>query len=216
MVKKAKDFFTIDEEKRITETIKKTEKKTIGEIAVMVVDSSDQYPEAEAIGSIFMSSLISMILTTGFFHQNMWAFIFFCILLFFPITFFFRRFPALKTLFISPDRAEYCVYERAIKGFYEKKLYKTKMHTGVLFFISLLEKKVWVLADEGIYKKIQQEALNTHAQRIAEGIKNNKACDALCSSIEEIGEILTEHFPYKADDINELTDRVIYEHEIEK
>lgn len=216
MVIKAKNLFTIEEEKRITETIKNIEKKTIGEVAVMVVDCSDQYPEAEIIGSIFISSLVSLIVTILFFHQNMWAFIFFCIFLFFPMIYIFKKSPTFKALFLNPHRIEECVYERAVKGFYEKRLFKTKMHTGVLFFISLLEKKVWVLADEGIYNKIQQESLNKYAQRVAEGIKNNKACEALCSSIEEIGEILSEYFPYKTGDINELPDRVFYESEIKE
>lgn len=211
MVKRSKEFFTFEEEKQITETIKNVENKTIGEVAVMVVESSDQYPEAEIIGSIFISSFISLLLSILFFNQNMWVFIFFCLFLFVPILYILKRFPTLKALFLNPDRVEECVYERAVKGFYEKRLYKTKMHTGVLFFISLLEKKVWVLADEGIYKKIQQDTLNKYAQRVAEGIKSNKTCEALCSSIEEIGETLAKYFPYEIGDINELTDRVIYE-----
>lgn len=216
MVKKANHFFTEDEEKRITETIKRVEGKTIGEVAVMVVDSSDQYPEAEILASIFISSLVSLILSTAFFHHDLWIFISFCIILFFISMFFVKKNPILKSFFIDPKRAEYCVYERAVKGFYEKRLYKTRMHTGVLIFISLLEKKVWILADEGIYKKIKQETLNEYVKKIAEGIKNNAACEALCYSIEGIGKILSEHFPYQLGDLNELTDKVIYEAEDEK
>jgi putative membrane protein len=85
------------------------------------------------------------------------------------------------------------------------------MNTGVLFFISLLEHKVWVLADKGIYEKIDQEALNKFARAVSLGVKEGRACDALCQAIIEAGDVLAKHFPLTPGDTNELTDKVITE-----
>jgi putative membrane protein len=94
-------------------------------------------------------------------------------------------------------------------AFYEKGLYKTKQNTGVLFFLSLLERKVWVLADKGIYEKIEQETLNGFAQTVSQGIKEGRACDALCRAIEDAGTLLARHFPVTPGDTNELSDEVM-------
>ncbi len=82
--------------------------------------------------------------------------------------------------------------QRAVRAFYEKGLYKTRQNTGVLFFLSLLEHKVWVLADKGIYENIDQDTLNSFAQTVSHGIKEGRACDALCDAMKEAG-IPIEH-----------------------
>jgi putative membrane protein len=117
--------------------------------------------------------------------------------------------PILKTAFIGIKRKEDTVRLRAVRAFYEKGLYKTKKNTGVLFFLSLLEKKVWVLADKGIYEKIEQETLNKFARIVSHGIKDGRACDALCESMKEAGELLSRYFPITPDDIDELPDEVM-------
>jgi putative membrane protein len=81
----------------------------------------------------------------------------------------------------------------------------------VLFFLSLFERKVYVLADQGIYSKIGQEALDRYAKMVAEGIKKNRACTALCQAIQDAGQLLSTHFPAVAGDTNELPDGVIVE-----
>ena len=98
---------------------------------------------------------------------------------------------------------------RAEQAFFEKGLYKTKKNTGVLFFLSLLERKVWVLADKGIYEKMDQETLNRFANEVSRGIKEGRACEALSQAIQEIGVLLSKHFPITSDDTDELSDDVI-------
>ncbi len=207
----AEKFFSEYEKNRISETIKSVEKKTAGEVAVMVVDSSEEYREAEILGGISLGSLFAFVITFYFFHSSIWWYIPLSFVMFFPASFFFHKIPELKTAFISKKRQEKAVFQRALRAFYEKGLYKTRQNTGVLFFISLFEHKVWVLADKGIYEKIRQEKLNNFAKKITEGIKQKRACDALCEAIIEAGELLALHFPITPEDINELTDKVITE-----
>jgi putative membrane protein len=208
---KAEKFFKREELERITKTIHEVESHTIGEVAVMVVDSSDHYIEAEILGGIFLASLLSLVMTTLNFHSSVWAYISLSFILFFPSKYLFGKIPAFKTAFMGVKRKETAVMQRAVRAFYEKGLYKTKKNTGVLFFMSLLERKVWVLADKGIYEKIEQETLNRYSKMVSQGIKDGRACDALCDAIKESGEPLARHFPITHDDTDELSDEVMTE-----
>ena len=130
-----------------------------------------------------------------FFHESLHAYIPLSFVLFFPFRWIGAKFPRLKLVFIGPHRKEETVHQRAIQAFYEKGLNQTKHHTGVLFFLSLLERKVWVLADKGIHGKMDDTTLNRFANMVSQGIKDGRACEALCQAIEGIGELLAEHFP---------------------
>ncbi|MBI5192256.1 MAG: hypothetical protein HZA08_02305 [Nitrospirae bacterium] len=204
-------FFSPEEKTRIQDTIQQIELRTIGEVAVMVVDSSGQYAEAEVLGSLIYGGFISLILTVFFFHSSVWVYIPFSFLFLFLSLPIFKKFPLLKTPLISLRRKDIAVRERAIRAFYEKGLYKTKDNTGVLIFLSLLEHKVWILADKGIYEKIEQDSLNSFANTISNGVKDKRACDSLCKVMQDVGNLLAAHFPVTPDDINELSNEIITE-----
>jgi putative membrane protein len=208
---KADTFFSKEERERITKTIHDVESRTIGEVVVTVADSSDRYHETEAIGGIVLGGLLSLIITISFFHSSIWAYIPLSFLFFFPSKYLFQKVPVLKTAFIGIKRKEHTVMQKAVKTFYDKGLYKTKRNTGVLFFLSLLERKVWVLADKGIYEKIDRETLNGFAATVSQGIKDGRACDALCEAVEMAGELLAKYFPITPEDIDELPNEVMTE-----
>ncbi len=206
---KADDFFTPEEKDTIAATIRDVEKNTAGEVAVMVVDTSDTYPESPLLAGVVLGALAALLVTDLFFNDSLWVFIPLtaCSALFFNwLT---NKIPMLKRFFIATGRIEEEVEQRAIQAFYEKGLYKTRDKSGVLILLSLLEHKVWILADKGIYSKIPRETLDSHAGAIARGIKDKQAAQALCREISGIGTILSTHFPVREDDTNELPDQVL-------
>ena len=214
--------FTGEEKEKIKKTTVGAESKTIGEIAVMVVDHRSLYIEAEIIGGLFLSSIISLIATETFFHfsesatefffhSSVWLFIPLSALLFYPCRLLFKKIPSLKFAFIGTKRKERAVRERALRAFYEKGLYKTEQNTGMLIFLSLLERKVWVLADKGIHGKIHQNTLNGLAAIVSKGIREGRACDALCEAVGEAGELLAKHYPAPAGHVDQLPDDVMFD-----
>jgi putative membrane protein len=206
---KADHFFTAEERERLKALTKEVESRTMGEIVVMAVDRSDHYFETDVLGGIILGSLFSLIVTLLFFHSSIWSYIPLSFLFFFPCWFLLQKLEALKKLFIGIKRREEAVRLRAERAFFEKGLYKTKRNTGVLFFLSLLERKVWILADKGIYEKMEQETLNKFAKEVSRGIREGRACDALLQVIQEIGNLLSQHFPITPDDIDELPNEVM-------
>jgi putative membrane protein len=206
---KAETFFSKADNERIFAAIREVESKTAGEIAVMVIDRSDTYPEARIMIGILFGGLLSLIVSDLLFDDSLWVFAPVTALLTVLLGWFSQFTPEFLRFFVPASRLESKVEERAVRAFYEKGLYKTRDDTGVLFFISLFEHKVWVLADAGIYRKMTQVDLQRYAGDIARSIKDGTASEALCREIRSVGKVLAEHFPIKPDDVNELSDQVI-------
>lgn len=205
----AETFFSEAEKKRIAAAIGAVEKKTSGEVVAMVVPASDTYPEASLLAGLTIGGLAALLITDLFLADSLGYFLPLLLCGTIGVAGLAKILPPLLRPFIPDRRKESRVAERALRTFYEKKLHTTRDNTGVLFFISLLERKVWILADTGIYQKISQEALLAYATDIAAGIRQGQACDALCRQIEAVGVVLARHFPVKADDTNELADQVL-------
>jgi len=208
---KALNFFTHAEREKIKAATSQAESRTIGEIVVMVVEESSRYREAEVLGAITLGNVVAFLLTVAFLHESLWWYIPLTFAFFFLSWLLFRNVPVFKVHFAGVHRRARAVRERALRAFYEKGLYKTAQNTGVLFFISILERKVWVLADKGIHEKITQIKLNGLAKTVSEGIRRGNAAEALIEAIGEAGELLGKHFPIREGDANELTDAVICE-----
>jgi putative membrane protein len=206
---KAENFFSAGENAEIGAAIKTVEKNTAGEIAVMVVDASDSYPEANILSGVILGGLAATVITELFFADSLTVFMIFFAGLSLVTGWMTDHFPVLKRIFILKNRVDELVREQAVQSFYEKGLHKTRDATGVFFFISLFEHKVWILADRGIYSRISQQELQVYAGDMANGIRQSNAAEILCKEIAALGKVLAEHFPAKPDDENELGNHVI-------
>ena len=156
-----------------------------------------------------LGGFIALIIADQLLHESLWYFVPLSIVMASIIGWGIKFYPGLLRYLVSGTRIENQVREEAIKAFYEKGLHKTRDNTGVLFFISLFEHRVWILADEGINNKISLEILQGYARDIAKGFKHGQAKEALICEIKNVGEILAKYFPIKPDDTNELSNEVI-------
>ncbi|MDA8163946.1 MAG: hypothetical protein M0017_02780 [Desulfobacteraceae bacterium] len=206
---KAERLFSEADKARISATIEAVEKTTAGEIAVMVVDASDTYPEGRVLAGVLLGGLAALAAADRLFADSLWHFVPLAAPLAWLTGWASRFLPAVHRLFVPETRLEARVQARALRAFYEKGLYKTREATGVLFFISLFEHKVWILADKGIYEKIKPETLQAHAREIANGIGGRRGAEVLCREIGKVGEVLARHFPVRPDDTDELSNNVI-------
>lgn len=206
---KADTFFSEPEKQKISILVKEAELKTSGEIAIMVVDGSESYREADILGALVLSAFIALVVAVSLHHVTIWSYIPAVIIFWLPARYFMRGFPRFKLALAGEKRLEEAVRERAIRAFFEKKLYRTREETGILVFISILECKVWILGDRGINERIDPQLWRTLAGELAGEIRAGHAFGGLCSVIEKLGRVLEEHFPHASDDTNELPDEVI-------
>jgi len=96
----------------------------------------------------------------------------------------------------------------AEKEFYKLQMQKTRDRTGILLLLILKEKAFYILADEGINSITPQETWNKTRDEIQNEFKNGNFTNGIILGIERISKILSEHFPIKPDDTNELTNEV--------
>jgi len=211
----AKEFLSDDERARVNTAVKEAEKLTAGEIVVMIISASYQYPMANVIGAAAFALPLALIFTPlvgGWLwigSQNMWLFLGFLTVLFILFHEVIRRTPWLKRFFISRNEIDDEVEEAAITNFFDQGLYRTRDETGVLVLISVFEHKVWILADRGINAKVPEGQWDDIVKMITAGIKQKRPADAICEAVEKIGALLKENFPIKPDDTDELKNLII-------
>ncbi|KAF0152261.1 MAG: hypothetical protein FD143_1183 [Ignavibacteria bacterium] len=97
------------------------------------------------------------------------------------------------------------------KEFYKLNMHKTRDKTGILLFLLLHERQFYILADQGINEKVTQETWYSVRDEIQSKFQAGHFCDGILAGIERIGKILSEHFPVKADDANELSNKIVME-----
>lgn len=205
----ANEFFSPAEKEAIRSAVAEAERHSSGEIATMVVWESDRYREAEELGALLLAALLAVVVAVTLQHVTIWTYIPLVLALFFPALFLFRRFPRLKLPFAGARRQAEAVSERALVAFYQQGLYRTEEETGILVFISLLERKVWILGDRGINEKIPPGYWKSLVDELALGIRSGHAADSLCQVVAKCGKELSHHFPRRTDDRNELPDHVL-------
>jgi putative membrane protein len=100
------------------------------------------------------------------------------------------------------------VLRRAEAAFLHEEVFKTRDRTGILVFLALLEHRALILADSGIHQVVPKEQWQQLASRLAAGIKDGRAKEALIDTIKACGALLVEHrLDIRHDDTNELADR---------
>jgi putative membrane protein len=205
----AEDFFTPEEREQIRLAVAAAESTTSGEIATMVVARSDSYREAITLGAVLGAAVTAILIAVISQHITIWSYLPLAIILYLPFFLLVKRASVLQRPFIAPSRLHEAVRERAVRAFYEKGLYRTRHETGILIFISIFERKVWILGDRGINARIPAESWQQLIQLLTAGIREGRSCEALCSVIARCGEQLALHFPRERGDRNELPDEIL-------
>lgn len=210
-MKSAADFFTSEEKQRIEAAVRAAEAKTSGEIVPMVVDDSYEYPRAELIGGGTLALATGLLVSWAIGGESIWWFLPVFLVSFFAFQQLIRKLPDLKRKLINPDELTEEVKEKALVSFLEQELHHTRDRTGILILISLFERRVQVLADSGINAKVSENTWDELVEIIIAGLKSDDACTAVCKAVERCGELLTEHFPVKDDDSDELPNLIVEE-----
>ena len=119
------------------------------------------------------------------------------------------RFPALARPFIPRAQIEAEVRRRGFEAFHLFRVGHTTGHTGMLLFVSLLERTAWVVGDDAISAKLPQSTWDDACSAIAQGFRRGEHEKGLVEAISLCGKALAEGFPRRPTDaINELPNTV--------
>lgn len=203
------NFFSDNERQRIEQTVQAAENRTSGEIVPMLVPCAYDYPRAEIVGGGFFALAAATTLSWGFFGESLWVFLAAFLLLYLPCKWLIRFCPPLKRSLISDREMSEEVEEKALVSFVERELHHTRANTGILILICLFERRVQILADRGINAAVPPATWDAVVAELTAGIREGRACDALCRAIEQCGTMLAEHFPPVHDDKDELPNLIL-------
>jgi len=203
------NFLNPDVQELIRSTVAGEERVTSGEIVPMIVRSSHHYTAASLLSSMTLSMITAPAVTMILGRQDMWTFVALYVLFIIPFYVLAHNLGFLKRLFTSRTERSDAVKQGAFAAFYSNGLYRTRDETGILIYISLFERSVWILADRGINQKVPAGTWDRIVTDITDGIHAGNGVDALIKAIRHTGDILKKHFPVKKDDRNELNNLII-------
>ena len=201
----------------IREAVQRAERRTRGEIVPMVVPVSARYRDASYLAGLIVALVTLAALVsvdygwvrwrwTG--HHPGWMIV--GVLAAYALGSFIGRFPRVIRLLISNERMAMKVRLRAERAFYEQGLHKTKEGTGILIFLSLLERRAQILADQAIDARVPPGTWEILVRDLVQGIRADRQTKALCDAIARCGDLLALHFPASGgDNPNELPDELI-------
>lgn len=101
------------------------------------------------------------------------------------------------------------VHARALALFRASAEHRTIAATGVLLYLSLDEHRAEIIADAGIHDRVSPDVWGHAMASLVTALKDGRPGDGMAAAVQEIGDVLAEHFPRSAGDTNELPDRLI-------
>jgi putative membrane protein len=101
------------------------------------------------------------------------------------------------------------VRRRAVELFHVTTEQRTKGRTGVLLYLSLLERRAEIVADEAIHSKVDPGVWGDAMAALVEEVKAGRPGDGMARAVEKIGEVLAQCLPPQSVNPNELPDRLI-------
>jgi len=201
--------FTQEQKQRISAAIQAAEKRTSGEFVAVAAHSADPYHSIAllwAAGLALLAPGALLLLPTGLrfiaIYQLQLAIFILLVLLFSFV-------PALHLALVpkSVKHARASLLARA--QFYQQGVQLTRGHSGVLFFVSLAERYVEIVADKGIHEKVGEEAWQRIVAGFVEEVGRGDVTGGFVSAIGAIGEAMAQHYPAQPDDVDELSDGLI-------
>lgn len=108
---------------------------------------------------------------------------------------------------------EYCpgdVLDRAAYLFETLGMSQTAARNGVLIYLAVKDRKFAIVGDAGINAVVEEHYWEDVKHMLAEHFKRGEYISGLTKAIERTGSKLKKHFPFQANDVNELSDEISF------
>lgn len=192
----AAGFLSEEEVKRLGEAVSAAAEGSAGSVCPVVAARSSHYERAADLVGVFAAAAVSVLLWRG---SNDGAVGLHWLL---PAQFVAFLFGAL--VLARSDWLRYVVAGRALMTQRVREAAQRSMTLGyagrpcVLIYVSVFERQVAVLADETASAKIDSEALKPVRDAAAQGMREGKPGEGLCTAVTLAAELLAKHFPPEA------------------
>lgn len=116
---------------------------------------------------------------------------------------------ALRMALTPPATRARRVHHRAMMLFRASAERRTRAATAVLVYVSLGEHRAEIVADAAIHGRVDPGVWGEAMATLVGGMREDRVGDGMARAVQQIGAVLSTHFPRSHDDINELPDAVI-------
>jgi|ERR1043166_8980461 putative membrane protein len=207
-MKRAK--FDEDARVKLTDCVRQIETTTDAELVLIVRGRSGSYAQANYLfGALLAFATLLFLLFSPFDFHQYWVAI--DVALIFAIgVLICSRSNWLRRLLTTEKFRSKAVRTGAAAMFYEAGIANTAAEMGVLIYLSVLERRLEVIADRGILKCVNALEWN---QILSELRAAGRKADAptLQVGIESLGVLLSKHAPCSGENPNELPDAPLFE-----
>jgi putative membrane protein len=200
-------MITAEERERVADAVRDAEARTAGEIIVVVAAQASGYRSVPILWALFAALAVPWPLiwiTTLGPSQIFLAQLVVALALSIALSLPKRRY-ALVPGFMKRARA----HEAALREFMARGLTRTRDRTGVLIYIAAAEHYAEILADTGIADRAGDEIWRETVAQLLDAIKAGRPADGLVAAVQSVGRILAEYAPVRADDVDEIPNKVI-------
>ncbi len=99
--------------------------------------------------------------------------------------------------------------DRALQVFSSLRVWDTEHNSGVLIYLLLADRKVEIIADRGISKLVLQADWQKICRNMESHFRKREFENGVLLGIEEISNLLKQHFPASSLKLNELPDQPV-------
>ncbi|OGS01599.1 MAG: hypothetical protein A2V88_06065 [Elusimicrobia bacterium RBG_16_66_12] len=187
-------MLTPEERERVRAAVARAESGLSAEIVPCVYDQSSPYPEALWAGAGAAVSLACATIFLADMIRPLWVALS-TLILWVPAAGLAgaavgRWCRPVKRFLIGRRRMEESVARRAKEVFFDVGVSRTSARGGVLVFASLLERRVVVLADEGVPSKAKPEAWDAAVAVMTRAAADGRVADGLVAAVEDVAKAL--------------------------
>ncbi len=195
-------FFSTAAKKRVSEAVAEAESHTAAEVVVVVRHSSAAWREVDLAAGAAVSFVVLLVLI---FHPKPVADAVIPLdvaLSFLGGAMLTTSIGAIKRALLPRKRVAQQVRTAARAAFVEQGVSRTTGRTGILVFVSMLERRVELVVDVGVDAKL----VESQERALGASVKDGPNLDAFVEAVRSLGPALSGALPRSEDDVNELPD----------
>lgn len=197
---------------RVSKAVHKAEARCAGEFVVCVARRSSSVAQSGTVAALVLFAIFLMASSlwgkTGDYGSPLMVWLLAAGLAAL-LGHFVGQHPFIQRLLSFPHERSLFVHRRAELEFHQNHLEKTSGATGVLIFISLMERQAVLLADKSIASKLPEEAWEPVLKKILLGVKQGDLGAGLVAALDASAALVASHFPRKVNEKNQLSDRLL-------
>jgi putative membrane protein len=202
------DRFNEDFRTKLYDTIKKIEDNSLVEIVVIIKPSSGKYRDIPVWSGVVFASLLYTFFMFSHIEFNVYLIYVFTILSFFLAWSLVAATGFVQKLFVKKERKHRNVEINARAIFQKGGIRFTQERIGTLFYVSLLEKMVYILPDRGAENAIPAEEWQNMHDDFQKIFSAGNIADELIVRLNKWQPIFSKYIPPVENDVNELPDNM--------